>query len=85
MLVVKLPLWPTQSGEVRSYKLLLWEASIVIILMFIGEGALGCGIGYGYLHRIPVKANYMEDSSVAKLNEAFSALSSETKQVRKSA
>lgn len=20
-----------------------------------GEGSLGCGIGYGYLHRIPVK------------------------------
>lgn len=20
-----------------------------------GEGALGCGIGYGYLHRIPIK------------------------------
>jgi hypothetical protein len=20
-----------------------------------GEGSLGCGIGYGYLHRIPIK------------------------------
>lgn len=22
-----------------------------------GEGSLGCGIGYGYLHRIPVRSN----------------------------
>jgi hypothetical protein len=25
-----------------------------------GEGALGCGIGYGYLHRIPTQTNHIE-------------------------
>jgi len=25
-----------------------------------GEGSLGCGIGYGYLHRIPVEQKYFE-------------------------
>lgn len=28
-----------------------------------GEGLVGCGIGYGYLHRIPVRGNPVQDSS----------------------
>lgn len=30
-----------------------------------GEGALGCGIGFGYLHRIPVQAEPVTSSSAA--------------------
>ncbi|XP_043647918.1 Golgi reassembly-stacking protein 2 [Drosophila teissieri] len=30
-----------------------------------GEGALGCGIGFGYLHRIPVQAEPVPTSSAA--------------------
>ncbi|EDV52432.1 Golgi reassembly-stacking protein 2 [Drosophila erecta] len=30
-----------------------------------GEGALGCGIGFGYLHRIPVQAEPVPSSSAA--------------------
>lgn len=31
-----------------------------------GEGSLGCGIGYGYLHRIPVRALPEESKSLLK-------------------
>jgi hypothetical protein len=45
-----------------------------------GEGSLGCGIGYGYLHRIPIKdekkATPMStESSYANLNPSASLAS----------
>lgn len=29
-----------------------------------GEGSLGCGIGYGYLHRIPVRISDAERAAL---------------------
>lgn len=37
-----------------------------------GEGSLGCGIGYGYLHRIPIRE---EKKSLATSPSAASTLS----------
>lgn len=31
-----------------------------------GEGSLGCGIGYGYLHRIPIRSISEEQKSLLK-------------------
>lgn len=56
------------------------EVTIVANTKWGGEGALGCGIGYGYLHRIPLKAN-MIDENPQTLSEAFSALNLDAKQV----
>lgn len=51
-----------------------------------GEGALGCGIGYGYLHRIPVQAGNMINSSVSAVPHSFgtstnNSISNETNEV----
>lgn len=46
------------------------EVTIVANSKWGGEGALGCGIGYGYLHRIPIKTNLMEENSTS-LQDAF--------------
>lgn len=38
-----------------------------------GEGSLGCGIGYGYLHRIPIRLVHDEKSTVpSNLNAVVS-------------
>jgi len=29
---------------------------VIVLLMYCERGSLGCGIGYGYLHRIPCRA-----------------------------
>ncbi|RZF42648.1 hypothetical protein LSTR_LSTR001443 [Laodelphax striatellus] len=43
-----------------------------------GEGSLGCGIGYGYLHRIPIRSHIVEKAQAAlpstKPNQAFSTV-----------
>lgn len=31
-----------------------------------GEGSLGCGIGYGYLHRIPVRIGDTEKAALLR-------------------
>lgn len=36
-----------------------------------GEGALGCGIGYGYLHRIPIQAGNMINTIDSVLPNSF--------------
>ena len=33
-----------------------------------GEGSLGCGIGYGYLHRIPIRESGRRPGDSAGLN-----------------
>uniref|UniRef100_A0A1A8EZ02 PDZ GRASP-type domain-containing protein n=1 Tax=Nothobranchius korthausae TaxID=1143690 RepID=A0A1A8EZ02_9TELE len=44
-----------------------------------GEGSLGCGIGYGYLHRIPTRAAQLDRSDEASgLGEAQVASSAES-------
>jgi len=35
-----------------------------------GEGSLGCGIGYGYLHRIPIKED-KKTITAADLNKSL--------------
>ena len=35
-----------------------------------GEGSLGCGIGYGYLHRIPIKED-KKPITAADLNKSL--------------
>jgi len=39
-----------------------------------GEGSLGCGIGYGYLHRIPVEEEYPDPDVVSSPAAASTAL-----------
>lgn len=54
-----------ESHEGRSLKLYVYnsnddscrEVAITPNSNWGGEGSLGCGIGYGYLHRIPVRGN----------------------------
>ncbi|KAJ3654028.1 hypothetical protein Zmor_013242 [Zophobas morio] len=54
-----------ESHEGRSLKLYVYnsvddscrEVTITPNSSWGGEGSLGCGIGYGYLHRIPVRGN----------------------------
>ncbi|RZC31949.1 GRASP55 65, PDZ 2, and/or DUF605 domain containing protein [Asbolus verrucosus] len=54
-----------ESHEGRSLKLYVYnsvddscrEVAITPNVNWGGEGSLGCGIGYGYLHRIPVRGN----------------------------
>ncbi|XP_044266961.1 Golgi reassembly-stacking protein 2 [Tribolium madens] len=54
-----------ESHEGRSLKLYVYnsiddscrEITITPNSNWGGEGSLGCGIGYGYLHRIPVRGN----------------------------
>lgn len=54
-----------ESHEGRSLKLYVYnsvddacrEVSITPNSNWGGDGSLGCGIGYGYLHRIPVRVN----------------------------
>jgi len=38
-----------------------------------GEGSLGCGIGYGYLHRIPTGDDYVPPTSPAPVAEPVAA------------
>lgn len=52
-----------EAHEARSLKLYVYdstddtcrEVTIIPNTKWGGEGSLGCGIGYGYLHRIPVR------------------------------
>lgn len=52
-----------EAHEGRALKLYIYNANddtcreihITPNLNWGGEGSLGCGIGYGYLHRIPIR------------------------------
>lgn len=59
MLVERLPSHPTLSGEEKGGNVHLSfynSIELVIITLFAPlSSSLGCGIGYGYLHRIPVR------------------------------
>ncbi len=52
-----------ESSENKQLKLYVYNSDLDTVREVLltpnsawgGEGALGCGIGYGYLHRIPVK------------------------------
>lgn len=62
-----------ESHEGRSLKLYVYnsvddscrEVTITPNSNWGGEGSLGCGIGYGYLHRIPVRGNPPPASNVS--------------------
>lgn len=55
-----------EAHEGRSLKLYVYnsvddtcrEVTIIPNASWGGQGSIGCGIGYGYLHRIPIRVNY---------------------------
>lgn len=63
-----------ESHEGRPLKLFVYntdddscrEVTIKPFAKWGGEGSLGCGIGYGYLHRIPVRV-MAEDHKISKI------------------
>lgn len=71
-----------ESHENRCLKLYVYnsqedscrEVTITPNSKWGGEGSLGCGIGYGYLHRIPVRGNLPESTTQTYTsNTAYSA------------
>ncbi|KRT79462.1 hypothetical protein AMK59_8428 [Oryctes borbonicus] len=60
-----------EAHEARNLKLYVYnsvddacrEVTITPNSKWGGEGSLGCGIGYGYLHRIPVRGNVSTTTS----------------------
>lgn len=74
-----------ESHENKQLKLYVYnceldnvrEVSITPNTAWGGEGSLGCGIGYGYLHRIPLK----NDKST-KLTQIQSQTPSNTSQAQ---
>lgn len=74
-----------ESHENRCLKLYVYnsqedscrEVTITPNSKWGGEGSLGCGIGYGYLHRIPVRGN-LPESTVEQVYIPNTSCSSET-------
>lgn len=80
-----------EAHESRSLKLYVYNANddtcreihIIPNHAWGGEGSLGCGIGYGYLHRIPVRNSidmpaqqtYVPTVCVASSKQYFSGIS----------
>lgn len=64
-----------ESHEGRCLKLYVYnsvedacrEVTITPNSKWGGEGSLGCGIGYGYLHRIPIRGNLPASSNVTSI------------------
>lgn len=64
-----------ESHENRCLKLYVYnsqedscrEVTITPNSKWGGEGSLGCGIGYGYLHRIPVRGNLPESNTATQV------------------
>lgn len=65
-----------EAHEGRSLKLYVYnsvedvcrEVNIIPNSSWGGEGSIGCGIGYGYLHRIPIRGNSSEIITPSNLN-----------------
>jgi len=65
-----------ESSENKQLKLYVYNADLDTVRELLltpnsawgGEGSLGCGIGYGYLHRIPVKDE--KETGSPKANDA---------------
>ena len=61
-----------ESSENKQLKLFVYNVELDNVREVLltpnsawgGEGSLGCGIGYGYLHRIPIK----EEKHVVSVN-----------------
>lgn len=69
-----------ESSENKQLKLYVYNFEIDSVREVLltpnsawgGEGSLGCGIGYGYLHRIPIKVeDAKKSSSTATPNRFF--------------
>lgn len=68
-----------EAHEGRALKLYVYniqddscrEVTITPNLSWGGEGSLGCGIGYGYLHRIPVRRELPNPASSIKSVSLF--------------
>jgi hypothetical protein len=69
-----------ESSENKQLKLYVYNFEIDSVREVLltpnsawgGEGSLGCGIGYGYLHRIPIKVeDAKKASSTATPNRFF--------------
>lgn len=70
-----------EAHEGRSLKLYVYnadsdncrEVTITPNASWGGEGSIGCGIGYGYLHRIPVRGNITSEQ-ISGINKSTDKL-----------